>query len=84
MTKLQWHQMTNNELLATVDRYIHELDMAEKPTMTAVNRRSTDEIPLKQLVAFLYRSRGLQWSEILIKLGYPAQVRTRHIKHVAI
>ncbi|WP_054677267.1 hypothetical protein [Lacticaseibacillus sharpeae] len=79
MTRREWQSMTQHELLTVVDSYIKELDMAAKPSMTAANRRSTDEIPLKQLIAYMYRKHNMQWSTILLTLGYPAQVRTRRL-----
>lgn len=69
--------MTDQQLLTMVDDYIHQLNMTPRPTITAANRRSTEEYPLKQLIAYLYRSHDLQWSAILTRLVYPAQVRQR-------
>ncbi|WP_127849797.1 hypothetical protein [Lacticaseibacillus hulanensis] len=80
MTRQEWRDLTNEQLLAMVDDYIHQLHMEARPTISAANRLSTAQVPLKQLVAYLYRSHDLQWSTILTQLGYPAQIRQHHGK----
>lgn len=75
MTRREWRDLNEDELIQLVDEYIHALDMTTRPSISVANRRSNDEVPLKQLVSYLYRTHALQWSDILTRLGYPAQKR---------